>query len=204
MVVKARRKYYRKRVNPAVKNEVKRQIKSTLARQVELKEHVAATVNSVSTAGTINKLTEIPCDPEHRIGEEINVRSLELHGNITYADATNFVRLIIFQWRPYDSTAPTVGDILGNASRWWDGYNGSTDQNYTILWDKTFCVADVHNPILAFKKKLYKRFASRLEYGDGQATLTGFHQLYAFIISDSSAASHPTVNLYSRVLYKDM
>lgn len=197
---------YPRRVRPAVKSEVKREVKTLLARRTELKYLADAQSPNVSTSGFIKKVSQIAqgSDTGNRIGDTIHARSLELHGNILRGDASNFVRIIVFQWRVSDSTAPVVGDILGNASRWWDGYNGDKRSYYTILWDKTFAMSqNGSNDVVVFKKKIYKRMATRMEFENGSSTAPGTHMLYYMLLSDSGAIGHPLVNIYSKFNYKD-
>lgn len=198
---------YPRRVRPAVKSEVKREVKTLLARRSELKYIVDTQSQNVSTSGFIKKITDgIPTGSTtgQRIGDMINARSVELHGNILRGDASNFVRIIVFQWRVSDSTAPVLGDIIGSPAKWWDGYNGDKRSYYTILWDKTFPMSqNGSNDVVAFKKKIYKRMASRLEYETGASNSPGTHMLYYILLSDSGAIGHPLVNIYTKFNYKD-
>lgn len=208
-----RRTGYRRRgakATPKLKQTINRQVKAVLKKDVELKAYTARpfSASSISTAATIVKISGIvrANDNVSRDGNQVSVTRVDLQGFADVADDSNLVRIIVFQWRDDDiSYTPVAADILQNAASFYDMYNFTNRHRFTVLWDRTFNV-DSTDPAKPFKRSIYgKKLAKVLEYsGATDSSITGKHQIYVLAVSDSGAIAHPTLDMMTRVYFKDM
>ena len=100
----------------------KREVKKLVSHVPELKWSDLGFLGlTVSTTPTVSALTLIPQgqSASQRIGDSIHVDHFQLRYHVLYGDATQYVRVIIFQWHPIST--PTATDILAN------GVSGSVD-----------------------------------------------------------------------------
>jgi len=185
------------------KTDLKKLIKDEIHEVQEKKSFDAGIASTFDNTGSITKLTTIPQGDTDstRDGDHIKLFKLWMCGNVQYADATNAIRLIIFRWNQDDSSAgPTVNDITQSLSPFSPIHrDNERAKKLDFLYDELFAVANVGPGSISFK--WHRDVKSIIAF---QATAnTGTGHLYAFIISDSSASTHPGLNLIFRTYYTD-
>lgn len=166
-----------------------------------------------SVGATLGVITSVPQGlPDlSRDGDSLTMKNLFFRGNIYSASGgtseSNIVRVIIFQWHQNtQSVTPSTASILsyiaagqGVASPYvHDQLKG---KNYTIMYDRRFCVSDYGPGCVQFKGNLVPK-RKKIQFNG--AGLTGTNHLYYLILSDSVAINHPTITINFQVNFLDM
>lgn len=138
-----------------------------------------------------------------RDGDKIMPTSMQIRMSFNIGDATNVMRLVVFRWKGYDSVdAPTTakifqftGSIIGPRSPFLHDQRS----RFEVLLDELINLDAGHtmhtlNTSFALAKK-------QIEYNAG--TTVGMNKLYMCVISDSGAATHPTVTFGIRTYFTD-
>lgn len=138
-----------------------------------------------------------------RDGNRIWIKSISVSFELVRADTTNIFRIMFVQWLPDNGTsgdAVTYGEITTAGSYpLADMYNTQFGSKFRVLYDKTHKIsADDTSKVIHFSLRPAVR---KLNY-NGTAT-SGTGHVYAILMSDSSAVSHPQVNGYVRVKFTD-
>lgn len=148
---------------------------------------------------------------QQRAGDKIQPMCLYGNYSWTVADTTNIVRLFIFQWLPdstSDAPSSTAVDILENTGTFPYISNFTADpkkrKKFHVLYDKILSLS-TQGPAAAVEKFYIgpKKFVAPIEFTQ-TLTTTGTGQLYYCYCSDSSAVSHPVLNLYVDYKWKDI
>lgn len=147
---------------------------------------------------------------QSRIGNEIEIKSINIHGYITCADAFNYFRIIVFQWRK-DATSLTVpNQILFNNNfsgfTWLSFYAKEYAGDFRILKDKTFHMELTPGPLtLPFHWLIKKRFNKNIRYNSQiGGNLTVKDSIFILCISDSALSPHPNIAFESRINFVDI
>lgn len=184
----------------------RREVKKMLAANTELKHLGKSVTQSPSTTGAftlLNGLAQGVGNSQRVSAEQKNVRLL-LHGTMTFADATNTVRMIVFQDRDHaQGVAIADYDILANSGSVCSQRNFLNRKRFRIFHDKIYTLADGSDQIRSFS--IDKRVSCVTRYGSTGATASDIldNPIYVFLQSDSAAASHPLVCAYSQLHYTD-
>lgn len=196
----------KRKVAPTVKKYVKRQLGKRLERKYINREFSL----TPSTTGVISKVMDANPAPGNsdsgRIGDRIRITSIDMRYTGIYADGTNFVRIIVFQWKDDDNNyTPVQSDVI-NASTSAFTAQIRHDQRkagmLNILWDKVHCMSSTGSNAAIFRHKFFTRgFGRDVQFMSGSQK--GTNQLYMLTISDSIAASHPSLDVRFRVNYTD-
>lgn len=194
----------RKPKEVATKTYVKRAIAATQ----EVKFINASIVNNPSTTGTMTKI--MSANPAQvagdsgRDGDTIMIKSLHLRCLVTVADGTNWVRLILFQWKPSDANyTPVVSDLIGLTGTPIQSqyrHDIKEQDEYNVLMDRTLNLT-TYTPQYLVQKNWYKGFRKRVQF-DGAGMKANNH-LFLLAISDSGVAAHPLVDGVLQVRYTD-
>jgi len=201
---RAKRKAPR-RITPALKTAMKSVANGVINRRAELKHFTSNLTVSVSNAGSVNPLTQISqaITDLTRVGDQLEMQSINLGYQIVYADTTNIVRVTFLQW--YPNSTPTVGDIFADTST--IGLNlgpfvqdAKRAKMYKILSDELIYVNA--NKLNYGKQQVIKNFRKRLALF-AATTQAGGH-IYVILSSDSSAVSHPTFTMGYGISYYDL
>lgn len=157
-------------------------------------------------SGSIVSLTNIAQGSTDvtRDGDSIYLRSCRVVGDITAGDTTNMFRVIIFQW--FDDTTPVYTDILssvyqGTVNCVNSPYHHDQRKHFNVMYDKRYLL-DSSDPNVMFDTK-YMRPAKRKVHFSAGGT-TGSNELFILFMSDSGAATHPSVNFVARTTFNDM
>lgn len=194
----------------------KRYFKTYMKHHVELK-YQTSTLNNTTTAGTganakIMTIAQGDTDST-RDGDRLYIKGTRVKGRVLYngsmgATLTQYIRLLAFQWYAVDSVAPTVANILNAVGTDGDNLYGMTnyDRNnqYKILWDKTFAV-DLYNPVRQFKRKLRVPKRHRVQQFIAGGT-DGLNQIYLLYICDTASTTAgitPTFTMQTFMTFTD-
>lgn len=210
-----KRKTYTRRRRPVANKTVKRvaryEAKKVLDKEVETKQtDVSLAASSVDyTTGVVQALhanLTVGTGANQYLGTRIHPIYLHIRYKIAAADLTNIVRIIIVQVRA--GGVPTLANTLESVSNVrapLSDYEVDYNHTYTVLFNRLITVEGGNAPgsstfrigeIKIRPKKLRAMFwtaAGTIERGG----------IYFLAISDSAIASHPTVEFYSRLHYKD-
>lgn len=200
-----RRAYRAKGLSKHQKTQVKRLINGTQ----ELKG-LNTTINSNPDAAGLFVRIQTPPQGDglsERSGDQILLKRLQFRLSITGADTTQKVRLIVFRWsqdNAIGANVPTTGGILQNSDVMsFYNYTSYKNDRMRVLYDKTFpfTYTDANQKIVHFS--LYGKRLGRKILEFNAATNLGTNQIYLMMISDSIAASHPSVIGYAQLTYTD-
>jgi len=122
-----------------------------------------------------------------RIGDEIQNVYLELRGSIQYVD-NHVTRLIGFQWKSDNTTAPTPGDVLVSAffgafNAPHAAYNEDSQKKLKILFDRTIA-CEVGKQVVPFK---FKTKCLDIEFKQSSAT-AGTNCIYILAVTDGTVS----------------
>ncbi len=169
-----------------------------------MKQHVYLQNTTVDVSGTFWDLTAIPQGATfaQRIGAQAHISNLGFKLRFLCADTTNAVRLIILRWIPSDtSDVPNVGELLADASNpLLSPVLAYKPSRFAVLFDRLYALTTTgSNYITVDSVHLGDQGLVQFDIGAN----TGSRHIYAYAVSDSNAASHPGVLLYSDVLFYD-
>lgn len=208
---KRKRRTGRKKVPKTVKTYVKRAVQA----EIERKETSVTGVLSPSTTASMVDLSSSISQgitDRTRIGDKCKPKYLQVNALLVVADLSNFVRFVFFVWKQNTILASPVTNLI------WDDTGGVTPtlalmnhdtkqaSNFKVLKDKTFYIADVAHTGAANPEKLVK---FRINLKNCPATYfdagnsTGTNHIYMGVVSDSSAAAHPSVTYTAHLAYTD-
>lgn len=135
-----------------------------------------------------------------REGDNIDVHAIEGHLQFVVADETNLVRCTIFQWYPDDAVdAPDSGKIYASVASIPTAPLSSIESDcleekkFRVLFDRVITLDQASRYTAIANVDIRKKLRSVI-YNDGATTVTGKNQIYMFLFSDSSVASHPQVS----------
>lgn len=189
-----------RKLNPKDKKTVeiaRTQAKKVFAKNVEhMKYDQEGSINA-STTGSITHLTPIPTTA--RAGEQIKCFSMFMRYTVTLADATNIVRVVLFSDKESNGSVPSVANILAPTVGVLSPMNADNRQRFKVHHDSTYALGSGHEVVAT---KVYKRYGRVMSTTLGATTPRANH-LYLLVIDDSNAASHPTVEYFSRLSYSD-
>jgi len=196
--------------NPNKKLATVGQVKALIAKKEELKQFDTYESIGVSSSGAVTDLSVLVqgAAPSNRDGGVISAKSIRLNCYSVLADTTNMCRWVVFQWTGNDANdAPSVSEVintgaLGSGLQFMDMLyptNGPT--NFRVLLDITHNLDANHEQMYTQHLVKIPPRLSKITYGAG--VTTGVNHVYLIRISDSTAATHPTMVIYSRLYFTD-
>lgn len=215
-----KRRFFRKKKPQLSKNTrkaVNKQIKTYLAKNIETKSHNVSHYLQPSTTYDSIHLSGLTAgtDDSSRIGDAVTLGSLRVNYMIKPADTTNMIRMVIVQWKELLSgSTPTWGQIFYSSSTSNDAHLLSTYHldnlragRFVVLYDKLLktpvgTTAGETYSQLTGRIKVNLKFAKRHLTYDA-ASSACYDGIYMLAISDSSTVSHPLINIYSSLTFKD-
>lgn len=137
------------------------------------------------------------------IGDECRLKSLWFRYNVTVADASNAVRVILFIWKPNLAyAAPAALDILKTVTtpnQLTSCYEEDGEDMYRILYDRVHFVSAV-GPVQT-GALVTRKLNLKMDFATGSSNAS--NNVYVLLVSDSGAVSDPTVNFTSRISFTD-
>lgn len=187
----------------------KQQVKRMIVENDEIKKFpYYTTVNPSTTIGFVNlNAINVGDAITRRSGLKVIPRLLDIKYDVTVADATNDVRVVLFRWRPNNGDdLPQAGEILRlleapeNDPMQSFVFEKSQSKKFKVLYDRTHYLNNVANPREAGRIYIYnKKNNIKLVpmYFDAATGPTDPNKngLYIMYWSDSSALSHPTMRI---------
>lgn len=172
----------------------------------EVKAVAGAVATTASTAGFVGPIAQ-PAQGvaiNQRLGDEIKMLKFEGNIEFTVADATNVVRLVIFQWYMDDVLdIPALSDIFENTTYPWVSVHklsAKTRRKYKILYDRAVALS-TSNSNMQISCNLDLTSCRKTEFTAGATT--GKNILYYAIVSDSVAVTHPGYTFSTALYYQD-
>lgn len=143
-----------------------------------------------------------------RQGDTITPTRLIVRYNWTVGDQYNSVRLILFQWKPDSNSFPPTAILNNVIDLSTLGGNGAPlsryifdQKNFHILYDSTHDLVDTaSNMTLSRTVNIYGKKLRPIRYTNGGNL--GHNNIYAIVLSDSSAAPHPAITMTLELHYK--
>lgn len=196
-----RRSFKRRRTGKLTRkvNKIARQMKAEI-------RHVDSGLLSatLSTGAQITHLTHIDQGPDsdERLGNKVHLLKIAIRGLFYGGDAVgNVVRVVVFYDRQSNGLLPADANLFlptltPLAPRLW-----GQQQQYWFIYDKTFALNTSQGPRVW---KMKKRINKDQIYGtstSGSYTNVSKGAVWIYLISDSSAVTHPSFQLCSRVTF---
>lgn len=150
---------------------------------------------------------------DQRIGNKVNVHSINIKGFITVNDSTNVVRILVVRYGRVDPSTIDLGEVLDNISFPNPQHllamkvrNGK--QPYKILKDRTYTLAgnttanSSSGCCTQFKVNMFINLSKTAAVTYSSDTDTTPSNGYIYIVAASdSALSGPVLNLHSRMIF---
>lgn len=152
----------------------------------------------------------------NRVGIQIVPFKLRLHMSFLANTAASalfqaLTRILVFQWRPNNTVAPTIANIFDNgpsgAPDVWSSTSHGQRHLFTVLYDRlidqsvNLASSNVSKEITK-TISLYKK-AAKVNFDTGAVT-TGDHHIYMLIMgSNPQAAANQSMTLNVRTFYRD-
>lgn len=190
----------------SLKRKMKRVARGQIRYMSEKKWFTAHTANNIDFSGQIDNLTQIPQGDTDltRDGDQVRLTSFQLRANIRVGDNTNTIRLIVFRWNDNNAVVvPAPADLItaistGEAPLGAYQQDNVRSRRFNVLFDRLYSV-DANNPQVVLKIK--KRMSSTINFNGGGTGGRG--HIYFMYISDSGAATHPTINYAYKFVFID-
>lgn len=214
----ARRKGYRRRHRISKRRNrlaTKRFVVKQIRKDIETKFYdkttsVLGTPDSVLATGTIYVLsTPIQGNTDqNRVGDKIRIRGLRIKGQFAIGDTTQSIRLTIMQYKQGTNLhAAAVNELyqaayVNTLAAPYAPFTHDYKHIYTPLWDKTWLMDTVAQPVINFNIRVPMKYIKR-EVAFSAGSTDAINHLYLVAISDSTAVAHPTINFVSRLFYDD-
>jgi len=191
-------------VDFSVKKELSRMIrlehKSSLLNQTKkwIETTIATTISSTASISVLTNMTTGATNGL-RIGNKILAVKIYVKGVIVLADTTNVFRLIVFKWlMNNNSDTPSASEIFTTA-------NDPSANNVPLKPSRFKKLSDQH--IILDAAHVVQKVDTTIKLNDeityDPGTNSGINQLFAILISDSSAAPHVGVDINFLVEYID-
>jgi len=185
------------------KQQVRNMIRSSSDKEEVKYKDVDLIATGVSDIGVLTDLTSVAqaVNVNSRLGDMLEIKSLEFRMTLTIGDTTNVGRVIIFQWSPI--TAPVAGNILQNSGVDYvtSQYQGASPDLYSILYDSGPFMLSGSFPIKCIVHKIEKFKSKFIEFNP--TFTTGANKLYAFFVTDSTVVPTPLMSFESRLWFTD-
>lgn len=206
---------------PVLKGDLDKRIRRARQNAIESKSYPSFGVDSVGISGVITHVSGMAAgfSPIQRVGTQVTLKEYSLRAALYVAtsDLVNLVRVVVFRWKPDGGVAPTLPQILDNASSsvcypTEYPYNWAMRDAFEILSDQTVHleVEQTSSPVTPQGSGGYSSAYLELTVPLGDRKLnftpganTGRGQIFVLMVSDSYAISHPSVRWAGRLVYGD-
>ncbi len=185
----------RKGKEKVTKQQVQQMVKSAINSGLVRKYILTATGTVVTPASIDNTGTMYSLDSvaqgtgdQARTGNNSHVKEIWYHGQVVNGDTTNTFRFVLFRWN--DNTTATASDLFTSSN-----YSTSYYNVINIKSGKLQILADrvISAPYVKMHEIIRLKQNHPIQWGGSSASPAINGALYLFIVSDSTAASHPNV-----------
>lgn len=178
---------------------LKKMIKKMISGSQETKTNAAQFTPTISDVGVNYDMSSIGggTDQNQRVGNSYILTSYRLKGGVFGSDSSNLVRIIIYV--PKDAT-----HLIPTSTQPFDPVDLD---RFTILSDRLITTASqgpnckLYNKVCLFNRG--RRRGMRVQFTDSLASSVVKNRLLVYMVSDSSAASHPVFKGWWRTYFKD-
>ncbi len=205
------RKYHRRHTNSRQYALAKKAVEHALAKQTEVKKFYTNGSLSVLSSGN----SAVPLDgiavgtlSDERIGNNINLLSMNIRMNWQNGDPNNTVRVLCLELYERLGATPVI-DLFNTITTPFVGaINSQVNRQLVkrVMYDKTSNLNPQFSGASVFRyKKGYVRFGKqgkKCQYEDGVSDPTNTHIVWVFI-SDSAAAPSPRCQYAIETRYTD-
>lgn len=206
-------KYSKKSLTKPQKEEVQRIVEKNI--ETKALDFQAGIGAAYGTTAIFQDLTAIGQGATSitRLGDQIKLKKIDFRMYFTQQGAgsvaENVTRILIFQWRPDNGTAPVVADLLdlgpGGTTNVWSQHNFDNRALFKVLKDITF----VSNGSIANENDLHSFVFTvdcdklpKVNYDFG--VNTGDHHVYMMILASNAASVNNSLyTSNNRVYFKD-
>jgi len=192
------------KLNLRQKRQVKRLIGSRTEDKIVDNGGIIASPDAGGTVGLLPLPSE-GTGSYQRVGDEILLKKLMFTFSWAVADTTNLCRLIMFRWDDNNAiTAPIRADVMANTGP-LAFYNDTNIENgrVKILYDKTIALSTQGPAAYVRRGSVYGTKLGKKKLVFNPTAITAKGAIYYLAITDSIAASHPSLGLTTRLHYTD-
>lgn len=187
---------------------VNRKIKKAIERTKEKKflDTLVHNATQITTTATVTKLSAVAqgVGDSQRVGDALTATGVEYRQLCVY-DYNACIRHIVFQYKPDDTTAPVVGDILDLSvitTAFNAPYNHDKRNQFRILDDYRAYGDNSGEGANGVVKRLFgKKISKDIRYL--AAGTSGFNQIYMISVSSQGGATAPLVTVGARITFTD-
>lgn len=203
-------RYQRRKAPTKRLNKLEKKVSSILKNQEHKFVDLTAEELSTSDSWASTQLNAITQGDSAitRDGAKITMNRIDIRGKISAGDATNYVRLLLVLFKDQGATQSITDvlqlstDLVTYPSRLWSPKKRNGHSLYEVMHDKVYSVSGVSDPTIQFRiKKKFKSGGQSVVFDTAGLAQQG--RLYLFRVSDSNAATHPTVTMFSRLDFID-
>lgn len=207
IIMAYRKRTYRKK--PRKGNYVAKVVNKILAKRVEDKYHdIFGT--SLPGAGTyflqlLNGLTQSTGDAG-RIGNEVCNTSVHMKLSVSFPDATNNGRILVFWDKQPNGAVPVAADLLTYPASPVDSFlNPDSKARFQVLKD-ILVSGGANGPVAkSYNWQINLRHKRTMFKGTTDAIASiSTNALYVMFMNDSAVIPHPTFTYMIRTVYSDM
>lgn len=196
----------RKSTNQTTNKQVLALVRQELRRNEEPKHFDVLSSGTAGIAGSsmlyLSSMAQGTTDIT-RVGDQVTLKHIEARWDAIYSDATNFMRLVVFQWvGDAVSDVPAISSVLESTPYYLSPYNWDQRRKFRILHDETWCLDATASPRTHLGHFKVGLKGSQLQFLNASTNIEA-GGLFAFFCSDSAAAAHPSYDLYTRIAYTD-
>jgi len=194
---------------PALKGEIRQEVRAILAENIETKLCTYTAQGAILYTGTVASATANLIRGDAAVNEctGILIKPKRLRFRLVWStvNSYNTVRFVVIRW--HDSTTPVGSGILqstGNSAAPLSSYNWVNNHKMSILYDRVGVLYDRGAGISAdvWSADISLRGTIQLPLSGAGATpqMDGIYFLY---ISDDGVVPSPQVEIYSELLFTD-
>lgn len=188
---------------PQVRSIVKRALRSNEEEKYAI-VHGSYSVSTTAGVYSLSNTSQGSSGGGH-IGDECRLKSIEFRWDAIVADTTNFLRVILFVWKPNMTLTgtPADTDVLKTTTppnMITSCYEEDGEDMYRVLYDKVILLTTNGDNAIAVGK-MYRKLNLKQDYTTSSSNCS--NNIFLLLISDSGAVSHPTFNFTSRIAFTD-
>lgn len=182
-------------------------VKRLIAKNEEIKyANVNNQISPSTTPGIYNLAnTSQGSSGGAHLGDECILKSLWFRYTMNVADVSNYLRMIIFVWKPnMGYVAPSASAILKTTTNPYNltsMYNEDGEDQYRILYDVTHCLATNAGTPYIKSETIQRKLNLKQDYLTGSSNCS--NNIYVLLVSDSAVPSDPFITWSSQVGFTD-
>lgn len=192
------------KIRLAVQAESRKTIRKMESKSFDVALQSGAIDYNGSTYSLLAQITQGISDSQY-IGASIMPTTVRFRWAVTCADSTQLLRCVVIQTIGGGvPTATTVFQSTVNVRAPLSAFDRNYHKTYKVLSDELYSlVSGTSTTIVTGDVRIPHTKLREVSFTDASGTVEA-NGIYALFISDSSAVSHPILQGYSRVYFKDV